>query len=173
MTTDRDDPERGSPYGDEGPAEQRHGFPSGDEELTAWAIGHLGAWLLCEGLSPSEIETIVKEAVHQCRTFQHSVANMRVFLIDRIRGRARRYMEQRGLQTDSLAEGQPPYLIDVIRTKEAMDTLTGNAWKVVYLVFYENKKYEEVALELHVHVRYVMRLLRGSIEQLQAWRPPQ
>ena len=169
MTIDRDDPERDSSAADarlNGPA-----LHAADDELTLWAISFIGSSLMTDGLSPAEVYCIVRDSVHQCRAFQRNVNNPLLFLVDHITRRARRYMERRGMTPPSIAEQETPHIRDIIRTNEAVDSLTGNARRAVYLLFYENKSYEEIADELDVHVRYVRRLLQGAVEQLRRWRP--
>lgn len=156
MTIDRDDPER------------VHGFES-DRSLAAWALNFAGSTLLQDGLPASAITPILIDAFNDYAIFRKAVPNPRAFLMERILTKARRYMLLRGIESDPREER--PHLLEVIRTREALDTLGSDARRVVVMLFDQCKTFEEIAAELETTVGYVQRVAQKALQRLRVWRP--
>jgi DNA-directed RNA polymerase specialized sigma subunit len=170
MTTERDDPHGHGHAGDDQNAQAQH--RSGDDPLAVWATQVAAASLLRDGLSPSEVEQIVREAFQDYANFRKAVTQPHLFLVKRILAQAKLHMKLRGTEPVSDPEERAPHLLDVIRTKAALDMLTETQRTALRLLFHEQQSFEDVALELGVSVEYARRLIARTLRQLREWRPP-
>lgn len=170
MTIDRDDPERERSSAPDAPAGKLHGFES-DRDLAAWALAYVRNSLLQDGVPAYAIRPIVTEALRDYANFRKAVPDPRAFLVERILTKGRRYKTLRGIGQSSDAEDQRPHPLEVVRTKEAVNTLGPDARRVILMLFHEDKTFEEMAAELDTTVVYVQRVVQKAMQQLRAWRP--
>jgi RNA polymerase sigma factor (sigma-70 family) len=172
MSTERDDP-KGLHRSAQSESAETAGRPAENEKrLFEWAARVAGGALRQGGFSEQDVETILKDAVHDYATFKKAAKNRRQFLLARVWARAKQYAKLRGLAASSDTEARTPHLLEVIHTHEAVALLPKNAQTAIRMLFFEHKTHEEVAEALGVSVAYVRRLFRKSMARLKKWRPP-
>jgi hypothetical protein len=170
MTTDRDDPERG-PSPEDRFAKPLAGFEAGDRELVAWALSAVGASLLQEGLSSPELLQIARDSLRHYRKNREVAGDPRAVLVDAILRRARRHIQLRGVESPSAQQRrrEPPHILDLIAIREAMDTLSKDERKLLYMIYFEKKSLETIAEVLDVAVAYVEIRAQRAVEKLWRW----
>lgn len=169
MTIDREDPERENPAGAEQPAAGLRGFESRDGGLVAWAIGAVGAALLQEGLSRSDLLIVAKESFRSYARCRETVPDPRAYLVDQMLRRARERMRLRGIAPRPGSRARVPHLLELIAMKEGMATLTDAGRKALHLIYVDRKRLEAVAADFGASVEYVQLLGETAVEQLWDW----
>ncbi|HEX6096906.1 MAG TPA: sigma factor-like helix-turn-helix DNA-binding protein [Thermoanaerobaculia bacterium] len=164
MSIDRDDPEA-PPLP---PAEEAHAPDAGDETTLAHRTSNIaGAALLRDGLSPSVVDMIVHEALQDYARLRTSAKQTRRFLLKRILFKAELRRRLRGIDP---APDPGPYLLDVLHTRAALDTLTPAARTALEMLFRDGKGYGEIAETLGMSVAGVRRLVGRAMKRLRKWR---
>lgn len=170
MTIDRDDPEgrSRSPQGES----VETACPSAADVAACRAVRDTsGNALLREGLSPQTVVEILDDAERELRRFRQSVKDPHEFLVKRILVKRDAYRKRRGFEPGPDAEEQAPHLLDVARTRAALDTLNRDARVALEILYARKGTYEDVAEALGVSVAYVPRLVARALDKLGEWRP--
>jgi DNA-binding NarL/FixJ family response regulator len=138
MTTERDDPD-GPPFP---PTAEPAGPEPGDEITLVHQTTNVGgAALLRDGLSPSVVDTIVHEALQDYARLRTSANQTRRFLLKRILFKAELRRRLRGIDP---APDPGPYLLDVLHTRAALETLTPTARTALEMLFRDGRSYAEI-----------------------------
>ena len=147
-------------------------FQPEDAKLFRWLLDFARDILRDEDLSSSEVRAIVLCAFRDYARERAIVGNPQVFLARRTAERAEAHMELRGIKPG--ADEREPHLLDRIRSRASLDAMPDKARRALFILYYENGSYEDVAAELGVSFAYVERLVRKMVRKLEeAGRPPE
>jgi len=172
MTIDRDDPEGRTPSEDCEQAEARRRHGENLARLYDWARDEIGPMLLRSGLSQRAADRIVEEALQEYVTFSRSVAYPPMFVGKRIICKADEYKRLHGIHGSLESEGEIPHMLEVLRTKVALDTLPPRARQAIRILFHEKKSYAETAKALGLTIAAARHLVIQALKQLEQWKPP-
>lgn len=162
MTIERDDP-----------AGLHRSGESGDsaELRCRRAASIVGMILIREhGLPPAVVDEITREACERGLVFRESLREPAEWIAWRIVNRARMYMDLRGIEL--APEEETLHLLELIRTRAALDTLRPDSRAALEMLCFEAKSWPEIAEELDVTEIYAKRLVTNALKQLQRWKPP-
>jgi hypothetical protein len=170
MTIERDDPERGDSSAEESLAQALSDLvPGGDHGLVAWALNAFASSLLKRGVTPSQVPRLVREAFRDFARVRHTVRDPKACLEELIELKADRHLELRGIEPRPAPQARAPLVLDLVRIKEAMATLTPEARKALQLIYGEKRTLEEVAAALGMTVADVELAGGTAVDQLWVW----
>ncbi len=170
MTIDREDPEGADSSAEESLAQALSDLvPGGDHGLVAWALNAFAASLLRRGVTPPQVPRLLREAFRDFARVRHTVPDPKACLEELIELKTVRHLELRGIEPRPAPQARAPLVLDLVRIKEAMGTLTPVARKIMHLVYGEKQTLEEVAAALGVTVADVELLGTAAVDQLWEW----
>lgn len=171
MTIERNDPEREDSSAEESLAQALSDLvPGGDHGLVAWALNAFALSMMKRGVTPSQVPRLLREAFRDFARVRHTVTDPKACLEELIELTTVRHLELRGIEPRPAApQARVPLVLDLVRIKEAMATLTPVARKIMHLVYGEKKTLEEVAAALGMTVADVKLLGGTAYDLLWEW----
>ncbi len=166
MTIDRDDPE-GRSRSPQSESVEAVCPSAEDRALCREVRGMFQDMLLDEGLSPKIVLAIFEDAEREFRMFRQTIQHPAEFLVKRISGKRDKYRNRRGTESEADPEERPPHLLDLVRTRAVLDTLSPHARTALLVMYSREGTFQDVADELDVSLEYAKRLVRKTLDTLE------